>query len=564
MANEELLKELLGGGKKSEFDLLAILRILWRKKHLVLIPLALSWLISTVGLQYIPPTYLSASSVAIESPSSFTRDLERLLDEQGSRRQDVSELGRVRAQIREQELLDEVIDYLGLDQTPILRQRAHKLAEGPLAGEDVNDIARRLAAEEIRQRLEVRLGSQGLYNIRVESHDPVKAWILCRVITHKFVDSRRQWELAEITAKGDFSDEQVAIYKERLHRAETELERFQEAQQTTLAQGNPVNGANVILAEEVMRSYSQELADIESQVNAARTRLRETLGLVPTSDRILGNRDLRTLENKQIHTMLQNLFSFLETRIRRDESLTEVIEDASVGSDRQAYRERLRELADGIYVQESAMTRELITAYHYRLMLVRSFQELVDTLERYIGNFRENLSGQPAYQAELARRQAEVNKYREFLDAFQQQSTSAQITRAIQASQLASRIEVRAEPVRPIRPIKPNKPRLQLVFLFLGLATGLGLVLLTEMFNRSFTTVKDIEETLGLPVLGTIPALEKGPGQAKIHRRKNTLTWAIAMALFVVVMAGMMYFLEGLYSRTEFTMDSQAVEEMMP
>ena len=437
MANEELLKELLGGGKKSEFDLLAMLRILWRKKHLVLIPLALSWLISTVGLQYIPPTYLSASSVAIESPSSFTRDLERLLDEQASRRQDVGELQRVRAQIREQELLDEVIDYLGLDQTPILRQRAQKLADGPLAGENVDDIARRLAAETIRQRLEVRLGSQGLYNIRIESHDPVKAWILCRVITHKFVDARRQWELAEITAKGDFSDEQVAIYKERLHRAEAELERFQEAQQQTLAQGNPVNAANVILAEEVMRSYSQELAEIESQVNSTRTRLRETLGLVPTSDRILGNRDLRTLENKQIHTMLQNLYTFIETRVRRDETLTEVVENASVGQDRQAFRERLRELVDGVYVQESSLTRELITTYHYRLMLVRSFQELVDTLERYIGNFRENLSGQPAYQAEMARRQAEVNKYRELLEAFQQQSTSAQITRAIQASQIA-------------------------------------------------------------------------------------------------------------------------------
>ena len=118
--------------------------------------------------------------------------------------------------------------------------------------------------------------------------------------------------------------------------------------------------------------------------------------------------------------------------------------------------------------------------------------------------------------------------------------------------------------MRPILPIKPNKPRLQFVFLFLGLATGLGLVLLTEMFNRSFTTVKDIEATLDLPVLGTIPALEKGPGQAKIHRRKNTLTWIIAMGLFVVVMAGMMYFLDGLYSQTEFTMDRQAVEEMMP
>ena len=46
-----------------------------------------------------------------------------------------------------------------------------------------------------------------------------------------------------------------------------------------------------------------------------------------------------------------------------------------------------------------------------------------------------------------------MTKNRELLDTFQQQSTSAQITRAIQASQLATRIEIRDYAVKPIKPI---------------------------------------------------------------------------------------------------------------
>lgn len=563
MANEELLKELLGEGKKKDFDVGMLLRTLWRKKHLIIIPFVLSWLIAVFGLQHIPPTYVAVSSVAIENNTSFTRDLEQLLDDRSGQRRDVSQLAKVRAEIRNQDFLDGVIEVLDLGRTPLIREMATKLTEGRLSGSSLEDVINRLAADEIRKRTEVRIGSSGVYNIRSESHDPENAYILNQVITRKYIESRRQRELSEITAKGDFSDEQVAIYKEKLHRAEQELERFQQIQQQAEAVGNPVDGDNVILAEEVMRRYSEELNDIEAQVNNLRTQLRNSFGVVPTSERFLVDQSLRSLENKQIHTMLQNLIQYLSVQSRGAESLTESIEDASVGRDRQSYRDRAISLVNQVYASQSPRQREQIVGYYYRLMLVSSFQEIVDTLNRYVNNFRDNLSGAPAIQAELERREAEVTKYREFLDAFQQQSTSAQITRAIQTSQLAARIEIRDAAVMPIRPIKPNKPRLQIIFMGMGLLAGLMIVFMTEFFNRSYSRVEDIEADLGAPVLGTIPAMPKGIGQAKIQKRKNTLLWVIAMILFVVAMSGMMFFIKNLYSRAEFLIDKQAAQEMV-
>lgn len=563
MATEELLKELLGQGKKKDFDPAQYLRIVWRKKHLLLVPLALAWIISTVGVNYIPPTFLAASSVSIEGSTSFTRDLSLLLDEQASHRQDVSELSRVRAEVRNQSFLNTVIEALGLDQTSVIREKARRLTEGPLQSEDFEDVVRRLVAEEIRKRTDVRFGSAGVFNIRTESHDPGNAYLLNMVMTQKYVELRRQRELAEVTAKGDFSDEQVAIYKEKLNRAEEDLERFQSSQQQTLAEGNPVKEDNVALAEEVMRTYGEELRNIEGQVGDLRTQLRERFGVVPTSDRLLSDRDLRAQNNKQIHAMVQNLIQYLGGRQRGNATLTELVEDAGVGIDRQAYRDRLGRLVNQVYGSNSPGERDLIVNYYYRLMLVSSFQEIVDTLNRYVSNFRENVSGQPAVQAELDRRQSEVDKYREFLDAFQKQSTSAQINRAIQASQLATRIEIRDQAVRPIKPIRPNKSRLQLMFVFVGLATGMALIFLTEFMNRSFSNVKEIEEALGIPVLGTIPPLARGPGKARIQKRKNTLIWVITMVLFAVVMAGGMYFIKDMNSRIELHIDREAAEEII-
>lgn len=563
MATEDLLKELLGQGKKKEFDPLQYPRLVWRKKHMVLIPLVIAWVIAALGVNTIPPTYVATSSVAIGTDANFTRDLSLLLDQQAGRRQEVADLAQVRADLRNQDFLDEVITLLALDQTPLLREKAQRLVDGPLAGADVEDVVRRLVAEEIRTRTEVRMGAAGVFNIRSEDHDPTDAYLLNRVITQKFVESRRQRELAEVTAKGDFSDEQVAIYKEKLNRAETELERFQGTQQQTLAEGNPVGANNVLLAQEIMRTYEQELANIESQVDAVRSQLRTRFGVVPTSDRLLSDRDLRALNNKQIHAMLQNLITYLGAQTRREGSLTDMVEDAGVGADRQAYRDRLSELAAQVYAGNSPPERELIVSYYYRLMLVSSFQEIVDTLSRYVNNYRQNVGGQPAYQTELERRQAEVNKYREFFEAFQQQSTSAQITRAIQSSELAKRIEVRDTAVKPIKPVKPNKARLQGMFVVIGLATGLALIFLTQFFNRSFGDVKDVEAFLGVPVLGTIPPLARGPGKARQQRRKNTLLWILAMILFAMAMAGTMVFIKGMNSRVELKIDRAAAEELV-
>ena len=562
MATQELLRELLGQNNKRSFDAGRYLRALWKKKWLALLPLLLSWIISSIGLQDIPLTYVAASSVAIENTSHFTRDLENMLDESPGRSQDMFELGRVRADVRNQEFLDEIIVTLGIDRTPLIREKAEKLVAGPLAGENIDEVVRRLAADYIRGRTEVRLGASNVYNIRTESHEPGNAYLLNQTMTQKYVETRRRRELAEVTAKGDFSDEQVAIYKEKLNRAEQELERFQSERYQSDAQGNPVDANNVTLAEEVSRGYREELRKMENQVDGYRSSLKEFFGFVPASDRLLRNTELDALENKQIHTMLQNLVQYLNTQQRRAGSLTDIVEDKGVGLDRQYYREGLAEIVSTLYGTERRSTQSLIVDYHYRIMLVSSFQELIDTLERYVNNYRQNLSGAPAVAAELDRRQAEVEKYRTLLETFQQQSTSAQITRAMQSSQLASRIEVRDHAVRPIKPIRPNKKTILLLFLAIGLAAGLGMVFLSELFNSSYSNIKEIEEDLGVPVLGTIPAMAKGPGKAKIQRRKNVLIWVAAMVLFIAGTSGGMFALRMMNTQVELHIDRDTVEEI--
>ena len=55
----------------------------------------------------------------------------------------------------------------------------------------------------------------------------------------------------------------------------------------------------------------------------------------------------------------------------------------------------------------------------------------------------------------------------------------------------------------------PDKKKIILIGFFLGLALGGCFVFLTELFDNSFKRVEDVEGALGIPVLATIPKIEK-------------------------------------------------------
>ena len=57
----------------------------------------------------------------------------------------------------------------------------------------------------------------------------------------------------------------------------------------------------------------------------------------------------------------------------------------------------------------------------------------------------------------------------------------------------------------PEHPVSPNKTLNILIAFILGLVLGVGLVLLLEYLDNTFKLREDLENTLNLPIIGTIP-----------------------------------------------------------
>ncbi|MDK0565291.1 Wzz/FepE/Etk N-terminal domain-containing protein [Clostridium perfringens] len=66
-------------------------------------------------------------------------------------------------------------------------------------------------------------------------------------------------------------------------------------------------------------------------------------------------------------------------------------------------------------------------------------------------------------------------------------------------------VQVIQKPQLPERPVSPNKKLNILIAFVLGLMVGVGVVLLIEYLDNTFKSREDLENTLGLPIIGTIP-----------------------------------------------------------
>lgn len=66
-------------------------------------------------------------------------------------------------------------------------------------------------------------------------------------------------------------------------------------------------------------------------------------------------------------------------------------------------------------------------------------------------------------------------------------------------------IQIIQAPQLPEKPVSPNKKLNILIAFVLGLMVGVGVVLLLEYLDNTFKSREELEKTLDLPIIGTIP-----------------------------------------------------------
>jgi len=124
--------------------------------------------------------------------------------------------------------------------------------------------------------------------------------------------------------------------------------------------------------------------------------------------------------------------------------------------------------------------------------------EALATLEK--ANKKE-IESLPALEQGFLKAQRDVNVAQEIYVMLAKRLEEAKVAEAM----ISNEVQVVDTATLPEKPVKPNKSLTLILSLLLGLIVGCGYAITYEMLNRKIRTPEDVENYLGLPLLGSIP-----------------------------------------------------------
>ncbi|TMQ69045.1 MAG: hypothetical protein E6K80_13010 [Candidatus Eisenbacteria bacterium] len=498
-------------------DLREVLRILWRRKLLFLVPFALALLAGVAAAFILKPVYESSVTLVLERPQQLSGQLEDI----GGTVNPDAQADLMREQAKSSVFLRSVLTATGVRNDATARAWALKNGKrvGSMTDEQVIDA---FLVDQLRDAVLVRKGKSNVFQITVDDFDRDRAQKLAAGVADQFVMFSKNRQLQAIQATQEFSSEQQAQVKARLDESERRLTDFQRQVVNTSQIGTTISDANVARARTALEQSQIEIDDLRDRVNQLRTQLNGRAR----------DRDPQALTSAQTNGIEAQMRS-----LERQAAIAEVNEDplgrnTAGASMRLAIARKHGELEAEMLANAGRALPSLPDEVRQDLVASRVSQaDLAAVESRHkwlqdeVASYERNVVLGPNRTIEQQRLTQEVENNRTLHNQFLQQSTVPQIAVAFENAKVSGRFLVLEPATRPIAPAKPDRPVLILLALLVGAVVGTGTVLLVEHHDESVKNAEEVESLIGLPVLAAIPRVEE---LERARRRARSGSGAVA------------------------------------
>jgi uncharacterized protein involved in exopolysaccharide biosynthesis len=513
-------------------------RVLWRKKYFLIVPLLISVVVSNIGVRFLVPEYESSSVIRLGDASQVQSEVNRFVQTDFRRRE--SEFGaQLEADILGSAFLDELIRRLGMDQDPELIEIAAYERESLYPGISTEELVMRRLRNFLKRRIKIDREGPNMYRLAYADANPEACYVVAEAITRLYIEMQRRQTMRGLQEVSQFSEEQLAVYKERLDRSERELATFQERLAAPNAATNPINQTNIAHAERVHADLNLTLNSAEDTLERIRAQVASALASVPDGERVFRDPEVRKLESDLTLRRESELLGELSAGFMSPSGTGSA--DA-ISATQQALQRRLGRLVGEHFVQVPVDYRPLVVEYFYQRIEVNTLRAKRTRLNGFLATFRSQVALAPEMESELARLRQEVEHNRSVYNTFQSAQTTTQISEAAQDTELGASVFLVEAATRPLAPVRPDRMKILVLAFLFGAAIGASGLLLTEFTDSSFRSVDEIEKQLGLKVLGTVPRFEKTKWFHDSARKRAVVWTATSLVFLGVALAGFYFY----------------------
>jgi exopolysaccharide transport family protein len=415
--------------------------------------------------------------------------------------------------LKSRTLADKVVTALNLDQDrefnpalapPGLRQVVFGAVSGLFGVSDrprgartelQEEIARARVVDSVLSRLKVaRSGLTFVINISFQSTSAQKAALIANTFADKYLTAQLDAKFDATKRANDWLNSRLSGLREQAEASEAAARQFEAANGLVGVQSAPgpgggasINGATIA---------QQEISNLSTQVAAARAQLAEAQANLGTARAQLANGSTGgDVGGALTSPVIQSLR-------KQHADISSQVADLSgkYGPRHPEMLKAQRELAD-VDAQIQAEIGRITSNLEAQVEVARQRTlSLESSLSRSKGSL--NMSNTAAgHLAQLqSRAQADASVYQNFLDRFKQ--TSAQQGIEQSDARVVSYAKV------PTSPSAPNVPLNLALGLVLGIGAAGAAIFVMEALEDGLYTSEDVEQTLGIPHLGSIPRLD--------------------------------------------------------
>jgi len=480
-----------------QIDLLAFGRTLLKHRWTILASIVACLAVGAAVTLLMRPAYTAQSTIQIDREAAKVVNVQDVTpsDDQASGEEFFqTQYGLLRSR----SLAEKVEDDLGLAANDSFIRRMHRRAPEAARQPGPRGLAarREAALEILRENMDVNpVRGSRLVSVAFSSPDPELSARIANAFAENFIAANLERRFESSSYARAFLERRIAQVKAKLEESERELVKYATDQQIIQLDegGGPSNPTpERSLAAANLEAINASLAAAKTQRIQAEQRWRQA-----QSTTGLGLPEM--LQSPTIQQLTQ-------TRARLATDYQDKLRLYKPDyPEMQQLRAQIDETDRQLGIEAQNIRNSLQAQYLVALNNERQLAAQVSGLKGDVLDLRGR-----SIQYNILQREVDTN--RTLYDGLLQRYKEVGVAGGVTTNNIS--IVDRADP--PRLPSSPNVLLNMLLALAAGLGLGVVLALLREILDQAVRAPQDVETKLGLPVLGSIPLLEKGlqPSQA--------------------------------------------------
>ena len=495
------------------FDFQSYFKMGLRRKWYIIVPFALSVIISFGVYKNLPKEYRANTVILVRAQKVAEAYVRSTIVETASDR-----LSTISQEILSRTRLERIIK------------------EFSLYSGNGNELRMEEIVEMMKKKIDVKVRRPDAFSISFEGRDPETVMNVTNKLASMFIEENLKLRESKVEGTSQFINRELQTVELALKKKDEMLRRYKEKNLGQLPQQLDANLRLLDRLQEQYRTTSENLRAAEDRMVLLQSQMEQkmdehserkrSLATAPAkkgqAQRELGVEDPLVTQLNALRRSLADAEAKYTGNHPDVADLRRKIADlvSKVKKQDEERERRLRDLKEpsgdmdadrnsaGFSPDSELATEKLIFQYKAQLTDtqadMRRFKGELESLKAEIAAYQRRVEDTPKKEQEMVNLTRDYDLLKSQYQSLMDKKYQAQMAENLERKQQSEQFMV-LDPARcPERPFKPNLPNLLAMGAFFGLVIGLGLAWFRESMDRSFYEVSDVENYLKLPVVATI------------------------------------------------------------